>query len=139
MTKDIHVVPGNEGWELVAEGQKTPLAKTRTKHEAVREARVQAMKRDVGVVVHKKNGQIQERYEPGGEAVHVVPHGEHWDVVDRGAVVEHFDSKYSALRDGKSRAKAQGSDLVVHYKDGTVQDRFNPQEQFRPAIVYLGA
>lgn len=56
--------------------------------------------------------------------VHVVPHPEGWAVKvegnDRASSVH--DTKDQALDSGRDRAKRDEVELVIHRKDGTIQD-----------------
>ncbi len=58
--KDIHVVPHKEGWATKKEGASRAGAVTDTKAEALERAREQAKRENVEVVIHKKDGKIQD-------------------------------------------------------------------------------
>jgi uncharacterized protein YdaT len=58
--KDIHVVPHKDGWATKKEGASRAGAVTDTKAEALERARDQAKRENVEVVIHKKDGTIQD-------------------------------------------------------------------------------
>lgn len=58
--KDIHVVPHKDGWATKKEGASRAGAVTDTKAEALERARGQAKRENVEVVIHKKDGTIQD-------------------------------------------------------------------------------
>ena len=58
--KDIHVVPHRDGWATKKEGASRAGAVTDTKAEALERAREQAKRENVEVVIHKKDGRIQD-------------------------------------------------------------------------------
>lgn len=61
MTKrDIHVVPHKKGWATKKEGADRAGAVTGTKAEALEKAREQAKREKVEVVIHKRDGVIQD-------------------------------------------------------------------------------
>ena len=58
--KDIHVVPHEDGWATRKEGSQRAGGVYDTKTQAVGEARGQAKRERVEVVIHKKDGTIQD-------------------------------------------------------------------------------
>lgn len=55
---------------------------------------------------------------------HVVPNQDGgWDVKKGGGEksIKHFDRKQDAVDHGREISKNQGSELVIHKKDGTIQ------------------
>ena len=58
--KDIHVVPHKDGWATKKEGASRAGVVTDTKAEALEKAREQARRENVEVVIHKKDGTIQD-------------------------------------------------------------------------------
>lgn len=58
---DIHIVPNPEGgWLVKEEGNKEPLASTKTKKEADKIGRPIARERKVELVIHNKDGKIAD-------------------------------------------------------------------------------
>jgi hypothetical protein len=58
---DIHIVPNKDGgWLVKEEGNKEPLATTKTKKEADTIARPIARERKVELVIHNKDGKIAD-------------------------------------------------------------------------------
>lgn len=56
---------------------------------------------------------------------HVVPNsGGGWDVKKGGGerAIKHFDNKHDAVDYGRDVSKNQESELVIHKKDGTIQN-----------------
>lgn len=62
MTKkrDIHVVPHPGGWATKKEGAQRAGGVSQTKEEALRQGREQAKREKVDVVIHRKDGTIQD-------------------------------------------------------------------------------
>ena len=61
MTKrDIHVIPHPEGWATKKEGTERVGSVHDTKSEALEQAREQAKRERVEVVIHGKDGKIQD-------------------------------------------------------------------------------
>ncbi|MGH8591749.1 MAG: DUF2188 domain-containing protein [Gammaproteobacteria bacterium] len=58
--RDIHVVPREDGWAKIKEGGQRPSSVHNTKAEALQRAREQAKREHVEVVIHKKDGTIQD-------------------------------------------------------------------------------
>ncbi len=58
--KDIHVVPHKDGWATKKEGAGRAGVVTGTKAEALERAREQARRENVEIVIHKKDGTIQD-------------------------------------------------------------------------------
>jgi hypothetical protein len=58
--RDIHVVPHNGGWATRKEGASRIGSTTDTQREAIQQARQQAMRERVEVVIHRPNGQIRD-------------------------------------------------------------------------------
>lgn len=59
--KNIHLVPDGAQWAVKKEGVKQPLSTHRTKDHADRQARKQAKKDKVELVIHGRDGQIQDK------------------------------------------------------------------------------
>ena len=58
--KDIHVVPRDSGWAVKKEGNERASSLHDTKDRALDHARDQARRERVEVVIHKKDGKIQD-------------------------------------------------------------------------------
>ena len=58
--RDIHVVPHEEGWATKKEGADRAGSVHDTKAEALDQAREQAKRERVEVVIHRKDGTIQD-------------------------------------------------------------------------------
>lgn len=58
--RDIHVVPHEDGWATRKEGGQRPGSVHDTKADALQQAREQAKRERVEVVIHKKDGTIQD-------------------------------------------------------------------------------
>lgn len=58
--KDVHVVPHPEGWATKKEGNTRAGSVHDTKAEALVQAREQAKRERVEVVIHGQNGRIQD-------------------------------------------------------------------------------
>jgi hypothetical protein len=58
--KNIHVVPHEDGWARRKEGSQRAGGVYDTKAEALEEARDQARRERVEMVIHKKDGTIQD-------------------------------------------------------------------------------
>lgn len=58
--KDVHVVPHQDGWAVKREGGQRASAVTNTKAEADKIGRGLAQKDRVELVIHGKNGRIQD-------------------------------------------------------------------------------
>lgn len=59
--KNIHLVPDGVKWAVKKQGVKQPLSIHRAKDQADRQARKRAKKRKVELVIHGKDGQIQDK------------------------------------------------------------------------------
>lgn len=59
--KNIHIVPDGAHWAVKKEGAKQPISTHRTKDQADRQARKQAKKDKVELVIHGKDGKIQDK------------------------------------------------------------------------------
>ena len=59
--KNIHIVPSGKRWAVKEEGKAEPLSTHRTKGLADQQARPQAKKDKVELVIHGRNGQIQDK------------------------------------------------------------------------------
>lgn len=62
MTKkrDIHVVPHSDGWAVKKEGGDRASSVHPTKRDALEQARDQGRREQVEVVIHRKDGRIQD-------------------------------------------------------------------------------
>ena len=58
--KDVHVVPHKDGWATKKEGAERAGGVYDTQREAINNARNQAQRERVEVVVHRQNGQIRD-------------------------------------------------------------------------------
>jgi hypothetical protein len=58
--KDIHVVPHQDGWAARREGEPQVLKVTTTKDEALAVGREQAKRDQVELVIHGRDGRIQD-------------------------------------------------------------------------------
>ena len=56
---------------------------------------------------------------------HVVPNGGKWSVRSAGAqrASKTFDTQQEAIDTARERARAQGSELYIHGKDGRIRER----------------
>lgn len=56
---------------------------------------------------------------------HVVPSGGRWSVRSSGAsrASKTFDTQQEAIKNAKSKAKKQGTELYVHGRDGKIRER----------------
>lgn len=61
MTKkrDIHVVPHDDGWAIKREGARRAGSVHEKKADALQQGRAQAKREHVELVIHRKNGTIQ--------------------------------------------------------------------------------
>jgi sporulation protein YlmC with PRC-barrel domain len=55
-----HVTPDEGGWKVVKEGEKQPVTTGRRKEDVIPRARRQAKKEEAQLIIHKKDGKIQE-------------------------------------------------------------------------------
>jgi hypothetical protein len=58
--RDIHVVPHEEGWATRKEGAERAASVFDNKVDAVEQAREQARRERVDVIIHGRNGKIQD-------------------------------------------------------------------------------
>jgi len=58
--QDIHVVPREDGWAVKKEGNERASSVHDTKNNALEQAREQAKREKVEVVIHRKDGTIQD-------------------------------------------------------------------------------
>lgn len=58
--QDIHVVPHQDGWATRKEGSERAGGVYPTKNDALEQAREQARREKVEVVIHRKDGTIQD-------------------------------------------------------------------------------
>ena len=58
--KDIHVVPHDEGWATMKEGAERAGSIFDNKADALEQAREQARRERVDVIIHGRNGRIQD-------------------------------------------------------------------------------
>lgn len=58
--KDIHVVPHDDGWATRKEGASRAGSVHDTKADAVEQAREQAKRERVELIIHGRNGKIQD-------------------------------------------------------------------------------
>jgi len=58
--RDIHVVPHNGSWATRKEGASRVGSTASTQRDAIKQARQQAIRERVEVVVHRPNGQIRD-------------------------------------------------------------------------------
>jgi hypothetical protein len=64
-----HVTPDEDGWKVVKEGQRQPLFGGRKKDDVIPRARRQAKKDEAQLIIHKKDGKIQEERTYGPDPV----------------------------------------------------------------------
>ena len=59
------------------------------------------------------------------KAQHVVPRGGHWSVRSTGAsrVSATFATQDEAINVARARARAQGTELYIHGRDGRIRER----------------
>ena len=58
--KDIHVVPHDKGWATRKEGSERAGCVYQTKDKALKQGRDQAQREKVELVIHRKDGTIQD-------------------------------------------------------------------------------
>jgi hypothetical protein len=58
--RDIHVVPHEDGWATKKEGAERAGGIFETKADAVEQAREQAKRERLDVIIHGRNGRIQD-------------------------------------------------------------------------------
>jgi hypothetical protein len=61
MGKNIHIVPNGNRWAVKAEGVSRPLSTHRTKSLADQSARPEARKQQAELVIHGRDGRIQDK------------------------------------------------------------------------------
>ncbi|MFH1029926.1 MAG: DUF2188 domain-containing protein [bacterium] len=61
MPKNIHIVPSGNRWAVKQEGKTDPLSTHRTKDLADQKGRAEARKEEVELIIHGRNGQIQDK------------------------------------------------------------------------------
>lgn len=59
--KNIHIVPKENRWAVKKEGVKQPISTHRTKTLADQKGRLQAKKNKVELIIHGKDGKIQDK------------------------------------------------------------------------------
>ena len=59
--KQIHIVPNGKRWEVKQSGNPTPLSTHNRKDTAVSAGRAVAKRREVELVIHGKDGAIQDK------------------------------------------------------------------------------
>ena len=59
--KNIHIVPNGDRWAIKKEGSNDPLSTHKTKALADQQARPQAKKDKVELVIHGRDGRIQDK------------------------------------------------------------------------------
>ena len=59
--KNVHIVPSGSGWAVKREGQERPISEHRTKENADRAARPIARQDGVELVIHGRDGTIQDK------------------------------------------------------------------------------
>lgn len=67
--KDIHVVPHENGWATKKEGNERAGSVHDTKADALEQAREQARRERVEVVIHRKDGTIQDSDSYGNDPI----------------------------------------------------------------------
>ena len=65
--KNQHVVPRDEGWAVLGEGNKRDTAHTRTQQEAIEIARQIAINQESEVVIHRPDGTIRNKNSYGND------------------------------------------------------------------------
>lgn len=66
--KNIHIVPQGGRWAVKKEGSSEPLSTHRTKVLADQRARPQARKEEVELVIHGRDGRIQDKDSFGNDS-----------------------------------------------------------------------
>lgn len=61
MGKNQHVLPGKDGWKVKGEGNSRSTANTSTKKEAIEKAREIARNQKSEIIIHGKDGRIQDK------------------------------------------------------------------------------
>ena len=59
--KNIHIVPQGTRWAVKKEGITTPLSTHKTKENADQKARQLARRTNVELIIHRKDGTIQDK------------------------------------------------------------------------------
>lgn len=67
MGKNQHVVPRNDVWAVVGEGNQRATRITRTQREAIDIARDIARNQESELIIHRPNGQIRDRDSYGND------------------------------------------------------------------------
>lgn len=130
--QDQHVVPHDTGWAVLKESGKRPSGVFSNKEGAEARAREIVMNSGGHVVLHRKDGSIEEVLTPQKAqmapksglkpAVHIAPHQSQWEVrrQDREKAGRLFKTKYGAIRHGHTLADRHDSPMIVHNRDGTI-------------------
>ena len=58
---------------------------------------------------------------------HVVRDGDRWKVTVNGRTVKTANTKAPAVSDAKDLARRNGGDVVVHRRNGVIQERVTPR------------
>ncbi|MFO0749526.1 MAG: DUF2188 domain-containing protein [Myxococcota bacterium] len=95
--------------------------------DALRRGSELARARKLSLVVMTSDGGVIEKYELSGDdgapALHLQPGSEGWILRGGEGGREVYPTKKEGLVNARERAKELGIDLVVHYRDGSVQAR----------------
>lgn len=67
MGKNQHVVPHNDQWAVIGEGNKRVTSITHTQKEAIEVARDIARRQRSELLIHRPNGQIRDRDSYGND------------------------------------------------------------------------
>ena len=67
MTKSIHVVPGDQGWDVKEEGTETVLSHHPTQAEAMNVGRAKARQGEAELVIHGQDGRIIDKDSYGND------------------------------------------------------------------------
>lgn len=65
--QDIHVVPSEDGWKVVRQGQDRAIARTKTQKEAEQRGRQVAKNDKVEFNLHGKDGRVRQKDSYGND------------------------------------------------------------------------
>lgn len=85
---------------------------------------------DVSTKALNKSPSKDSRPELTDHGVDILPDGNQWQVKTRGAkqASDVFDLKEDAIARGKTIAKNKQTELVIHRKDGTIEETYSYKE-----------
>ena len=125
MTKDAkHVVPDKWAWSVKTAGGKRSSKRFKTRGEAVEYAKELAVKHNVCMVVHDKEGKF-ERFDCDSKIrdQHVVKKDGSWAVIAEGGkeISGIFGSKGTAMAHAYDIASKHDVCMLVHGEDGKLK------------------